>query len=370
MPVTITSVLRAAAIALVALGLTVPASAQAPGATAQKENKLKDYERKELESVYSLLDTAITTNAPAGAHVFAIDPSKKEGGVVRSGDATGVKWYNDALRAGDGKTYVPFMVLFDQGPLPAPNAAFAVRVVPKGTTTLTPPAKDGKGGYPWEEIAFGELRPATEVAGGKGQKLARVFQVGPGDYDVYLAMRAHSLEKTKEAPFKAVLIKQPVTLPDLNADLTTSSVIVLDKIEQVTTPLSPAQMREQPWVMGTMQFIPSLDRQFAKTDNFGVYFQVYNQTMQNGKPDVTIEYSFYKKQGTDEKYFNKTAPQTFNASTLPAEWNAAQGHVVQGGWEIPLGNFEAGDYRLEIKVTDNLAKKSITRDVAFSVTGA
>ena len=208
------------------------------------------------------------------------------------------------------------------------------------------------------------------MAGGKGQKLARVFQVGPGEYDVYVAMRPHSLEKTKEAPFKALLIKQPVTLPDLNADLTTSSVIILDKIEQVATPLSPAQMREQPWVMGTMQFIPSLDRQFAKTDNFGVYFQVYNQTMQNGKPDVTIEYSFYRKQGTDEKYFNKTAPQSYNASTLPAEWNAAQGHLVSGGIEIPLGSFEPGDYRLEIKVTDNHGKKTITRDVAFSVTGA
>jgi hypothetical protein len=40
------------------------------------------------------------------------------------------------------------------------------------------------------------------------------------------------------------------------------------------------------------------------------------------------------------------------------------------GQSVPLGSFEPGDYRLEIKVTDKTSGKSITRDVRFSVTAS
>jgi hypothetical protein len=37
---------------------------------------------------------------------------------------------------------------------------------------------------------------------------------------------------------------------------------------------------------------------------------------------------------------------------------------------VPLGSFPEGDYRLEIKITDKAATKSLTRDVKFSVAGS
>jgi hypothetical protein len=366
MPVTTSSLVRLTAAAVMAAVVAVPVLAQNQ---APQPPKLKDYEKKELVSVDALLNAAMTTAAPAGAALYTIDPSKKGAeAVVRTGEAEGVTWYNDALRAGDSKTFTPFMLLVDPTLLPSTNVAYGVRVVPKGTTTVAA-EKTGDRNYQWDDVTFGELRPAPEGAG-KMMQFARAFQAAPGDYDVYVVLRPHSLEKTKDAPVKALLFKQPVTLPNLTTDLTTSSLVVLDKVEQLPAPLPPAQGKEQPWVMGAMKFVPSLDRQFAKTDNFGVYFQVYNETVEAGKPDVTIEYSFYRKTGADEKYFNKTAPQTYNAKTLPPEWSADMGHLVSGGVEIPLASFEPGDYRLEVKITDNLAKKTITRDVTFKVTGA
>jgi len=367
MLVTHSSLVRLMVAASMAAGLAVPVLAQNQ---APQPPKFKDYEKKELMSVDALLNAAMATGAPAGAAIYTLDPSKKGAeGIARTGEAEGVKWYSDALRAGDNKTFMPFMLVFDPTLLPSTNVAYGVRVVPKGTTTVAT-EKGADRNYPWDDVTFGELRPAAEGAG-KMMQFARAFQAAPGDYDVYVALRPHSLEKTKEAPAKALLFKQSVTLPNLSADLTTSSLVVLDKIEQLPAPLPPAQAREQPWVMGAMKFVPSLDRQFAKTDNFGIYFQVYNETVQAGKPDVTIEYSFFRKAGGEDwKYFNKTAPQTYNAQTLPPEWSADMGHLVSGGVEIPLGSFEPGDYRLEVKITDNLAKKSITRDVTFSVTGA
>jgi len=57
-----------------------------------------------------------------------------------------------------------------------------------------------------------------------------------------------------------------------------------------------------------------------------------------------------------------------NAQTLPANFDAEAGYQLVGGQTIPLTSFPEGDYRLEIKVTDNKATKSLTRDVLFSVT--
>ena len=34
---------------------------------------------------------------------------------------------------------------------------------------------------------------------------------------------------------------------------------------------------------------------------------------------------------------------------------------------MPFASFPEGDYRLEIKVTDKIANKSLTRDVNFTV---
>ncbi len=76
------------------------------------------------------------------------------------------------------------------------------------------------------------------------------------------------------------------------------------------------------------------------------------------------------KQGTGEKLFNRTRPQPFNDSTLPAEFNAEKGHQIMAGQAVPLASFPEGDYRLEIKVTDKTNSKSVTRNVNFTVAGS
>jgi len=82
-----------------------------------------------------------------------------------------------------------------------------------------------------------------------------------------------------------------------------------------------------------------------------------------------IEYNFYAKMSGAEKPFNHTTPQNFNAETMPS-FDAAAGHQIAGGIAVPLGSFPEGDYRLEIKITDKLANKTLTRDVNFTVTAS
>ncbi len=60
---------------------------------------------------------------------------------------------------------------------------------------------------------------------------------------------------------------------------------------------------------------------------------------------------------------------TFNQTWFAEEWKAA-GHQIIAGQSVPLASFAEGEFRLEITVTDNVAKKSIKRDVVFSVAGS
>ena len=69
MPIAPTALVRAAAAVFVTAALAAPARAQEP--------KLKDHEKKEVQSVWLLIDQAITAQVPNGATVFTVDTSKK-----------------------------------------------------------------------------------------------------------------------------------------------------------------------------------------------------------------------------------------------------------------------------------------------------
>jgi hypothetical protein len=52
---------------------------------------------------------------------------------------------------------------------------------------------------------------------------------------------------------------------------------------------------------------------------------------------------------------------------LPAGFDVDQGHQLVGSLNLPVSAFEAGDYRLAIKVTDNVSGKTLEHDVNFVV---
>ena len=107
----------------------------------------------------------------------------------------------------------------------------------------------------------------------------------------------------------------------------------------------------------------------GKKDELSTFMLIYNPKVDSAnKPDVSVEYNFYQKPaGAPEKFFNKTNPQALNAQTLPPNFDLAAGHQLQSGQAVPLASFPEGDYRLEIKVTDKIANKTLTREINFTV---
>jgi hypothetical protein len=218
-------------------------------------------------------------------------------------------------------------------------------------------------------VYFTDLR----IAPGQSPRLSRAFSVPAGSYDVYLALRERPMgggSSQANAPVKIYVVKQTIDVPNYwSGDFMTSSVILAEKVEPIPAPLSPDAQRERPYVLGSTEIIPSTDAKFKKAQELGVIFQIYGAKVgADKKPDVTIEYNFYTKSADGEKPFNKTPPQQMNSQTLPANFDAEAGYQLVGGQTIPLTSFPEGDYRLEIKVTDNKGTKSLTRDVLFSVT--
>ena len=292
---------------------------------------------------------------------------------------------HDALKAQEGKTYVPFTVTFDQAQAPAGKTlTMFTRVVNKALIPAAAPADAKKGKddksknlhpeYVYQDASFITLTPPASAT--EPYRISRAFAVPAGEYDVYVALmerlpvEAKDREKTR---VKAGVMKQAITVPNYwSEELTTSSIIVADKVEPLAAPLTPREQIEQPYTLGTTQIFPSMTNTFSKKHEISIVFLIYNPTLgADKKPDVSVDYSFYHKVASEpggEKFFNKTNPQVFSAKTLPPQFDPAAGHQLVAGQSLPLGSFPEGEYRLEIKVTDKLSGKSLTHNVKFIVT--
>jgi len=321
------------------------------------------------------------------------------------------------LKSQEQRTFVPFVL--DVQSLPATDVALYVRVVQAGGSSPSaadsaadsaaaaaaaqpkptdkpdagkPPARPE---YPWDDIHFisaaqlsgaavttatattGQPASPTQTdssvdrkAGGAPGRIYRVFMAPPGTYDVYIAMKEREPEKGPKpatGPRMGVL-KTQVTVPDFwNGDLMTSSVIVADKVNVLTAMPSPEEARERPFVFGAQELVPAADTAFSKEEQLATFFQVYNAQLDPaGQPNLILEYNFHRTEDGVEKFFNKTAPQEVNASMLPPTFDPTK-FPVPGGIEVPLKSFPEGEYRLEIKVTDKVSGKVVTRDVNFTV---
>ncbi len=353
-------VIRRRSLALASVVLLIFSAALLAQTTPQPR-KLTDAEKKEIQVVQKLVDDSATgQSAP---------------------NDVGLTWlHEDLLKAQGNKQYLPFSVSIDSSKISGGKVTFYWRVVSKepAAPAAAPAAKDAKkddkkGGRP--EYAYEDLSTIPVPAGQSGpMRISRSFTVSAGDYDIYVVAKETAPEKAPKnaPPQKLGLIKQSVTVPNLwNDELNTSSVIVAERIDPLPTPLTPQQQGERPYALGTMEIVPATSNKFSKKAELSTFLLIYNTKMDAAnKPDVSVEYNFYAKQGGSEKFFNKTNPQNLNAQTLPKEWDAAQGHQLQSGQAVPLASFPEGDYRLEIKVTDKIANKTLTRDVNFSVTGS
>lgn len=340
------------------------------GIAAQKKDDKKQDEaqKKEVQAVLKLADDVAA-------------------GTAQPPNDLALTWVReDFLKAQGSKEYVPFIVTIDPSKVTTPTIDFYWRVVSKNPAapTPTPAAKDDKKDkkdkdkaaapeFPYQDFHTIPMTPGQATG---PLRIARSFTVPAGAYDVYIVVKEVApANPPKGAPPvqpKVSLIKQTVNVPDFwNGELSTSTIIIAQRIDPLPAPLTSMQQAERPYALNTMEIVPQIDMKFSKKEDLSLFMLIYNpKTDGANKPDIGVEYNFYQKQAGAEKFFNKTNPTILNAQTLPPQFDMAAGHQLQSGQAVPLASFPEGDYRLEIKITDNISKKTLTRDVNFTVTPA
>lgn len=135
--------------------------------------------------------------------------------------------------------------------------------------------------------------------------------------------------------------------------LASSSIILADTIQ----PLPPKQMGSGMFVIGTNKVHPNVEDRFDRKETMGIYFQVYNLTVDNKthKPSASVQ--FVLKKGDKEiTRLTKTEEELAGA----AQQMTLEQHLA-------LSALDPGSYQLVVNVTDNLANRSLSKAAKFEV---
>ena len=306
----------------------------------KEEVKLSKPQLEQLEQLSTLVDSVMAGKAPAPADAKL----QVNAHFVKSTAAV----------------FVPYLVEVTSGKFNALPVAVYVRAVSKSNPALA--AKPGD--YPFSDLYFldGKMYRST---GADTAEFNRGLQLPPGDFNLYIAMMETPARNSKTPP-KRVVHTHSLTVPDQSTGLTTSSIILAKSLADAPAQLTSQQQLEEPFTIGGNRITPKFTSTYSKADELLFVFFIYNQgSAAGGKPDVDVNYLFYR--AAEAKPFSKAATTTFNATTLPAEFSAAAGHQLVVGQGIPLTSFTPGDYKLEIGITDKTNSQTIKRDVPFTV---
>ena len=352
---TVRRVLIVTIVALVLVGTaSIPVRAQDDKPRAQDDKsraqddksneqmKLKKPELALYQTLDTLVDAVMTGKEPAPA------------------DAK-LKLQYHFVKSTNG-VFIPYVAEMTSGKFTSFPVGVYVRAVQKGNKA---PAAKGAD-HPFTDVYFLNDPKALRSTGSDTAEFMHGLQLPAGDFDVYVAMTESPTRNSKVPPKRVVHI-QSITVPDLSTGLTTSSIILAKSMEEAPAMLTPQQQLEQPFTIGGNKITPTFTPTFASSGELLFVFFIYGQGVAaSGKPEVDVNYLFYR--ASEDKPFSKAATTTFNATTLPPEFNSSLGHQLVVGQGIPLATFKPGDYKLQVSIADKTNSQTITRDVPFSVT--
>ena len=135
--------------------------------------------------------------------------------------------------------------------------------------------------------------------------------------------------------------------------LSSSSLILADLIQ----PLPTSQVGTGPFVIGGTKVRPSVNREFTRDQNLGIYMQVYNLSLdpKTHRPSADIQYEILK----DGKALLTTVEQAGEIA------NSAQQMTLQK--TMPLKSLPPGKYTVQIKVTDKVKNQTVSPEASFEL---
>jgi hypothetical protein len=340
------SAIAGALVLAVSASLPIYAQDKPPAPDQQQQRKLSGDERKDYIALSALVDDVISGKQPAPADLK-------------------LKFQHHFLKSAKN-VYIPYVLEIGGGTFSSFPVTMYVRAVRKAEAGAAPaaPAKGVEATWPFADVYFLTEKNLTTV--GDTSELGRALELPAGEYTLYVAMRERQPKDRKQLP-KTVVLAQPLIVPEMNTGLTTSGVILAKALDPAPEQLTGQQQLEQPFTISGYRVVPSFGAPIPMSGELMFVFFIYNEGVAaSGKPDLDVEYQFYR--ASEDKPFTRLATQAFNATTLPGQFDLNLGHQVFVGQGIPVKDaFKPGDYRLEIKVTDKTNGQTVTRNVPFTV---
>jgi hypothetical protein len=217
---------------------------------------------------------------------------------------------------------------------------------------------------PFEDFEIG----ATSLSADGTRAIQRALTAGPGAYDLYVAWVDASVPPATAQPQVA---RRSLRLgPALATEFGLSSVIVADGIATRAAPLGPLEQRARPYTIGLTEIVPARDTVFTPAERLAVAFQIVNPTpTATGKPDVHVNLRIVRLVGAREEPVAVLSPLTYDASTLPPDFDARLKHPLIAALAAPLATIPRGQYRLVITAEDRVSATVVATGADFTVIG-
>jgi hypothetical protein len=360
-----------------------PARAQTP---VQRPRQDSRPDNKDEKPDAALIER---THREEGEAILALADAALAGKPVPADFA--VTWQNDFVKAQRG-TFVPFTLTVETSGFTRPSALVYVRALRTTARGAIDSRRDRREPL---DFAVDAIFPVDLERGSAGlereragpSRISRGFSVQPGDYDVFVVMRERVEPGVSGPRPRASVLRQTLAVPEFgSADLTTSTLILADRLTPLAEAVPADRLAERPYAIGLNEITPATDRRFRRDEELIVVLLVYNPTVTSERQfDLKVEYHFFRHSvsGTrvaegdaarhpatgrpGEAYFNRTEPQRFNPALMGPSFDPRSGEPVMAGQVVPLAGFDDGEYRLDVQVTDLLTGKSVSRDVVFTV---
>ncbi len=139
----------------------------------------------------------------------------------------------------------------------------------------------------------------------------------------------------------------------LDDQLSNSSLILADLL----MPIPTNQVGTGPFVIGSTKVRPSVDQIFTRDQTLNIYMQVYNLGMdpQSHRPSLDVQYQI-----------TKDGKPLLDQPEDAAKW-AQPVQQITLEKQLPLKSLTPGKYSVQIKVTDNVRKQTISPTATFEL---
>jgi hypothetical protein len=219
---------------------------------------------------------------------------------------------------------------------------------------------------PFEDF---DLRVVASADSAGAMILRRSLTAGPGDYDLLVGWAD---PEARDIAATVRIVKRQLTLaPASTSEFSLSGVILADDVGVREQPLSATEQSARPYSIGPMDISPARDQLLTNDERLALVVQVINaRGAPSGKPDVAVGFRLFRRNGDVDEVVGSLAPQIYNETTLPADFDVAKRHPLFAAVGVPLRPFKRGNYRLEIAANDRIAGTGVTTDATFTIVGS